>query len=149
MAVQQTTPPQAHQTLSSNPSVTYLDVRTEDEFTAGHPEDAINIPVIFFDPATRQPSPNPNFQAVVEANIAKNATIIVGCQAGGRSQRAAEIMDQAGYSNVTNMQGGFGGGQNPAGRAVPGWRDSGLPISTDNGDGVSYASLAAKAGVQS
>lgn len=148
MAVQQTTPPEAHQTLSSNPSVIYLDVRTEGEFTAGHPDGAINIPVVFFDPATRQPIPNPNFQAVVEANLAKDATLIVGCQAGGRSQRAAEILDQAGYASVTNMQGGFGGGQNVAGQTVPGWRDAGLPISTDNGDGVSYASLAAKAGVQ-
>ena len=149
MAVKQTTPPEAYQTLSGDPSVMYLDVRTEAEFTAGHPEGAINIPVIFFDPATRQPSPNPNFQAVVESNIAKSVTLIVGCQAGGRSQRAAEIMDQAGYTDVTNMQGGFGGGQNPAGRAVPGWRDAGLPIGADNGDGVSYASLAQKAGVSS
>lgn len=149
MPVKQTTPPQAYQTLSSDPSVIYLDVRTEAEFTAGHPEGAINIPVIFFDLATRQPSPNPNFQAVVEANIAKGVTVIVGCQAGGRSQRAAELMQQAGYSDVTNMQGGFGGGQTPAGRAVAGWRDAGLPIGTDNGDGVSYASLAAKAGVSS
>ena len=149
MAVKQTIPPEAYQTLSSDPSVMYLDVRTEAEFTAGHPEGAINIPVIFFNPATREPSPNPDFQAVVESNIAKSVTLIVGCQAGGRSQRAAEIMDQAGYTNVTNMQGGFGGGQNPAGKVVPGWRDAGLPISTDNGSGVSYASLAAKAGASS
>jgi hypothetical protein len=26
----------------------------------------------------------------------------------------------------------------------PGWQASGLPVSSDNGDGVSYASLAAK-----
>ena len=30
---------------------------------------------------------------------------------------------------------------------IAGWRDAGLPIGTDNGEGVSYASLAAKAGV--
>ncbi|MCE2487811.1 MAG: rhodanese-like domain-containing protein [Desulfurellaceae bacterium] len=149
MPVKQTTPPQAYQTLSSDPSVIYLDVRTDEEFTAGHPEGAINIPVIFFDMATRQPSPNPHFQAVVEANIAKGVTVIVGCQAGGRSQRAAEIMQQAGYSDVTNMQGGFGGGQTPTGQVIAGWRDVGLPISADNGDGVSYASLAAKAGLAS
>ena len=149
MAVKQTTPPEAHQTLNNDPSVMYLDVRTESEFTAGHPEGAINIPIIFFDPATREPSPNPNFQTVVEANIAKSVTIIIGCQAGGRSQRAADMMDQAGYTDVTNMQGGFGGGKNPAGKVVPGWRDVGLPISTDNGSGVSYTSLAQKAGVSS
>lgn len=146
MPVKQTTPPQAHQTLSADPSVVYLDVRTEAEFTTGHPPGALNIPVIFFDPATRQPRPNPSFQAVVEAAIAKGTAVIVGCQAGVRSQRAAELMQQAGYSDVTNMQGGFGGGQTPAGEVVAGWRDAGLPVSTGNGDGVSYASLAAKAG---
>lgn len=147
MPVKQTTPPQAYQTLSADPSVVYLDVRTEAEFTAGHPHGALNIPVIFFDPATRQPRPNPSFQAVVETTVAKGTVVIVGCQAGVRSQRAAELMQQAGYSDVTNMQGGFGGGQTPAGEVVVGWRDAGLPVSTDNGDGVSYASLAAKAGV--
>ena len=97
MPVKQTTPPEAHQTMNSDPSVMYLDVRTEAEFTAGHPDGAINIPVVFFDPATRQPSPNPNFQAVVEANIAKSVAVVVGCQAGGRSQRAAEIMPVAAH----------------------------------------------------
>jgi rhodanese-related sulfurtransferase len=127
--------------------VIYLDVRTVPEFTAGHPQRGINIPVVFFQ-APSQPTPNPNFLKVVEATIAKDATVIVGCQAGGRSQRAAEIMTQAGYTNVANMQGGFGGGQDQMGRVVPGWRDSGLPVSTDNGEGVSYASLAAKTGVK-
>jgi rhodanese-related sulfurtransferase len=147
MPVTQTTPPQAHETLSKDASVIYLDVRTVPEFTAGHPQGGINIPVIFFQ-APGQPAPNPDFLKVVEANIAKDATVIVGCQAGARSQRAADIMTQAGYTNVTNMQGGFGGGQDQMGRAVPGWRDAGLPVSTDNGDGVSYASLATKAGVK-
>jgi len=147
MAIKQTTPPQAREILEKDPAVIYLDVRTVPEFTAGHPQRGINIPVIFF-PAPGQPAPNPDFLKVVEANIPKDATVIVGCQAGGRSQRAAEIMAQAGYANVTNMQGGFGGGQDQMGRVVPGWRDSSLPVSTENGEGMSYASLAAKAGVK-
>ncbi|MBI3797156.1 MAG: rhodanese-like domain-containing protein [Deltaproteobacteria bacterium] len=147
MPVKQTTPPQAHDILEKNPAAIYLDVRTVPEFTAGHPQRGINIPVIFFS-APGQPAPNPDFLKVVEANIPKDATVIVGCQAGGRSQRAAEIMAQAGYTNVTNMQGGFGGGQDPMGRVVPGWRDAGLPVSTENGESVSYTALAVKAGVK-
>jgi rhodanese-related sulfurtransferase len=149
MAIKQITPPQAHETLDKDPTVIYLDVRTVPEFTAGHPQRGINIPLVFFDQATRQPIPNPSFFAVVEANIPKDAVVIVGCQAGGRSQRAAEIMAQAGYTNVSNMQGGFGGARDQTGRVtVPGWQESGLPVSTENGEGVSYASLAAKAGVK-
>jgi len=149
MAIKQITPLEAHEIMDKDPAVIYLDVRTVPEFIAGHPQRGINVPVVFFDPATRQPIPNPDFLSVVEANIPKDARVIVGCQAGGRSQRAAEIIAQAAYSNVANMQGGFGGARDQMGRTVvPGWQESGLPVSTDNKEGVSYASLAAKAGVK-
>ena len=147
MAIKQIIPAQAHEIMGKDPAVIYLDVRTVPEFTASHPQRGINMPVVFFQ-APGQPTPNPDFLKVVEASVAKDAAVIVGCQAGGRSQRAAEIMAQAGYVNISNMQGGFGGGQDQMGRVVSGWRDSGLPVSTENGEGVSYTSLAAKAGVK-
>ena len=147
MAITQITPPEAHRTLSQDAAVVYLDVRTEAEFQAGHPERALNIPVIFFDQAAGRPVPNPHFLTVVEATIPKEATVVVGCQAGVRSQRAAELMQQAGYTQVSNMMGGFGGGQDQQGQAIAGWQEAGLPVNADNGDGVSYTSLAEKAGV--
>ena len=147
MPVKQVTPSQANDLIQQDSTMIYLDVRTVPEFTNGHPQRGLNIPAFFFQ-APGQPTPNPDFLKVVEANIPKEATVIVGCQAGGRSQRAADLMAQAGYTNVANMQGGFGGGQDQMGRAVTGWRDSGLPVSTDNNEGVSYSSLAAKAGVK-
>jgi rhodanese-related sulfurtransferase len=147
MAVKQLTPPQAHDQMQHDATIVYLDVRTEPEFTAAHPEKGINIPAFFFQ-APGRPAPNPDFLTVVEATIPKDATVIVGCQAGVRSQRAADLMIQAGYSKVINMMGGFGGGQALDGSPVLGWRDAGLPVSTDNGEGVSYASLATKAGVK-
>jgi rhodanese-related sulfurtransferase len=147
MPVKQVTPSQANDLLQGDSTTIYLDVRTVPEFANGHPQRGINIPAFFFQ-APGQPTPNPDFLKVVEANISKDATVIVGCQAGGRSQRAADLMAQAGYTNVSNMQGGFGGGQDQTGRTVSGWRDSGLPVSTDNSEKVSYGSLAAKAGVK-
>jgi len=147
MPVKQITPSQAHEMIQKDANVIYLDVRTVPEFAAGHPQGGKNIPVVFFS-APGQPAPNPDFLKVVETNLPKDATIIIGCQAGGRSQRAAEIMAQAGYANVSNMQGGFGGGQDQMGRVVPGWREAGLPVSNENGEAVSYASLASKAGVK-
>ena len=149
MVIKQITPPEAHEIMAKDRAVIYLDVRTVPEFTAGHPQQGINIPVVFFDQATRQPVPNSDFLLAVEANIPKDAKVIVGCQVGGRSQRAAELMAQAGYADVSNMQGGFGGSRDQMDRTVvTGWQESGLPVSTDNGEGVSYASLAAKAGVK-
>jgi rhodanese-related sulfurtransferase len=147
MAVKQLTPPQAQDLMQKDPTVVYLDVRTEAEFTNGHPQKGVNIPAFFFQ-APGRPTPNPDFLPVVEANVPKDATIIVGCQAGGRSQRAADLLAQAGYTNVSNMMGGFGGGQDQAGQPIAGWRDAGLPVSTDNSEGVSYTSLATKAGVK-
>lgn len=147
MAVKQLTPSQALDLMQQDPTVVYLDVRTETEFTNGHPQKGVNIPAFFFQ-APGRPTPNPDFLTVVEANVPKDAAIIVGCQAGGRSQRAADLLAQAGYANVSNMMGGFGGGQDQAGQPIAGWRDAGLPVSTDNGEGVSYSSLATKAGVK-
>ena len=85
---------------------------------------------------------------MVEANIIKEANGILGCQAGVRSQHAAELMQQSGYTNLANMLGDFGGGQDRIGRMVPGRQAAGLPVSIDNGNGGSCASLPEKVGVR-
>lgn len=103
---------------------------------------AVDVLVVFF-PRSGADRP-PHFLVVVEANIIKDAHVILGCQAGVRSQHAAELMQQAGYTNLANMVGGFGGGQDDLGRIVPGWQAEGLPVSTENGDGVGYTSLSEK-----
>src|SRR5439155_9257904 len=84
------TPPEAYEALQADSAAVYLDVRTEGEFEAGHPAGARNVPVVFFDPATRQPTPNADFVATVERTIPRTAKLLVGCQSGGRSARACE-----------------------------------------------------------
>src|SRR5207249_11390414 len=116
MEIPQTTPPEAHETLQRHPDAVYLDVRTEAEFEAGHPAGARNVPVVFFDEAAGKPVPNPEFLAVVERNFAPTTKLVIGCQAGGRSQRACEILEEAGYGDVTNVRGGFGGAHDQSGR---------------------------------
>ena len=131
MDIRETTPPQAYETLRADPAAVYLDVRTEAEFEAGHPAGAHNVPVVFFDPATRQPTPNPDFVATVERTIPHTAKLLVGCQSGGRSARACELLAQAGFTDLTNVRGGFGGAHDQSGRVVvPGWREAGLPVET-------------------
>ena len=144
MAVKEITPKQAHETLSADKSVVYIDVRTTQEFANGHPAGAVNIPVAFADPA-RGMVLNPDFVSVVEKNFAKDKRIIVGCQSGARSTRAAGILLEAGYQDIANLIGGFGGMRDQMGKVIaPGWSASGVPVSIDNGDGVSYESLSAK-----
>src|SRR5437773_5702267 len=131
MEIGETTPPEAYEMLTAHPAAVYLDVRTEAEFEAGHPAGARNVPVVFFDPAGGPPKPNPDFVAAVSRTIPPTTTLLVGCQMGGRSQHACELLAQAGFTDVTNVQGGFGGARDHSGRVVvPGWREAGLPVET-------------------
>lgn len=143
MSVQHIMPDEAQQLLSAA-GYTYIDVRSIPEFTAGHPGPAVNIPFLHMAGAG-QMTPNPDFLAVVQANFPTDAKLIIGCQSGMRSVRAAELLNQNGYAAVINMRCGFGGERDRSGRVInKGWQDWGLPVSTDNGDGVSYESLAAR-----
>ena len=146
MPIKQVEPPQAYEILQRNPDAIYLDVRTEEEFAQGHPAGAINIPVVFLKPGAA-PQPNASFLDVAQKVLPHDKKLVVGCMAGGRSQRACEILEQAGYSNLTNLRGGFGGARDAGGAiVVVGWRDAGLPVSRELGDST-YTALRDKAGL--
>lgn len=145
MSVNQLTPPEAKQYLDENPDAVYVDVRTEPEFASGHPPGAINIPVALPGPGG-QMMPNGEFLEVVSKVLEKDRAVVCGCQIGGRSQMAANLMEQAGYTNLTNMPGGFGGLQDPAtGEVIPGWEDEGFEVETEVNDENSYSALRQKA----
>ena len=146
MPISQVEPPQAHEILKSNPDAIYLDVRTEPEFAQGHPDGAINVPVVFIK-GPGQMELNGEFVDVVAKTLPREKKLVVGCLAGGRSQRACELLEAAGYSDLTNVRGGFGGARDASGQVVvAGWRDAGLPVSTEVGDN-SYQALRRKAGL--
>jgi hypothetical protein len=57
------------------------------------------------------------------------------------------LLEAAGYTHLPNVRGVFGGARDAAGQVViAGWRDAGLPVSTEVGDN-SYQSLRGKAGL--
>jgi rhodanese-related sulfurtransferase len=144
MAIQEINPQQAHDLLTAHSDAVYIDVRTEREFANGHPAGAVNIPVAFSDPA-RGMMMNNDFVKVIQAHFPRDKKIIVGCQAGPRANAAAGLLQQAGFKDISNMLGGFGGMRDQMGNVqAPGWAASGLPVSNDNGEGVSYASLKLK-----
>ena len=146
MPIKQVEPPQAYEILQQHPNAVYLDVRTEEEFAQAHPAGASNIPVVFLKPGAA-PQPNDSFLAVAEKIFSRDKKLVVGCMAGGRSQRACEILEQAGYSDLTNVRGGFGGARDASGAIViVGWRDAGLPVSSEQGDST-YRALRDKAGL--
>lgn len=122
---------------------TYLDVRSIPEFEAGHPTGAYNVPLLH---ATGgRMVPNPDFEAIMAANFPKDARIVVGCKAGGRSLQAATLLEAAGYTNVVDMRGGYSGEADMFGRlAVPGWTACGLPVETSTTPGCAFSDLEKK-----
>ncbi|HET7697951.1 MAG TPA: rhodanese-like domain-containing protein [Vicinamibacterales bacterium] len=140
MTIKHITVQQAHQQQSAGAK--YLDVRSIPEFEQGHPEGAFNVPLMHADPATRQMRPNPEFLAVVRANFPPDTRLVIGCQMGGRSAKAAEILASAGYHEVANVLGGYGGAPQ---FGHPGWVQAGLPVETTAGDEREYSALQAKA----
>ncbi len=144
MDIKRVTPEDAKQLLDSNQGYIYLDVRSVPEYEAGHVPGARNIPLLQPDASGRM-QPNPRFQEVVEKNFERDAKIITGCKAGGRSLKAAEILQSSGYSNVVDMRGGFDGERDQMGRlSFPGWAPRGLPVTTKSAPGESYAELVKK-----
>jgi len=144
MAIKEINPQEAYDLLRTGKGCVYIDVRTVGEFSSGHPEGAVNIPIAVPDPA-RGMALNENFTHVVQAHYPKEMTILVGCQAGPRSNTAAGLLQEAGYQNVSSVRGGFGGMHDPSGQVIAqGWSSLGLPVSQENGENVSYESLAAK-----
>ena len=65
-----------------------IDVRTSDEWSSGHLENAMNI----------------EWQDIlnITSSVTKDEKVYLYCRSGNRSGRAAQILIDAGYSNVTN-----------------------------------------------
>ncbi len=140
--IKRVSPAEAKQLLDEG--WTYLDVRSEPEFAAGHPAGALNVPVMHAGP--RGMSPNPDFVAVVEALYPRDARLVVGCKSGQRSARAADMLAAAGYGSLVDQRAGFDGPRDAFGQMTePGWSPAGLPVETTT-PGGSYAELRRKAG---
>ena len=136
--------PEEAKKLVDQDGYTYVDVRTEPEYAAGHPAGSINVPVMH--PAARGMAPNPDFLEVVTSLYPKDAKLVLGCRSGQRSMRAAEILAGAGYTSVVDQRAGYDGARNAFGAVTePGWAPSGLPTEPTT-PGGSYAEVRAKAG---
>src|ERR1700753_4523583 len=112
--VKRVTPPEAAALLAEGWS--YLDVRSIPEFEGGHPAGAVNVPLMHFEGGRM--APNADFQQVVEANFPRDAKLVLGCKAGGRSLQAAALLEAAGYTSVVDMRGGYHGEHDGLGRVT-------------------------------
>ena len=132
--------PEEARDLIEKEGYVYVDVRSVPEFEAGHPTGAYNVPLMNLGPSGM--APNPDFLDVMKRAFPKDARLVVGCKAGGRSARAVAALEQAGYINVVDQRAGFDGAPDPSGRiAEPGWRPKGLPVSKDAARDHTYDGL--------
>jgi rhodanese-related sulfurtransferase len=87
------TPSEFFSELSNNSNSVVLDVRTLEEFNAGHLDKAVNIPV------------DDLRQRLDEVPGDKN--IFLYCRGGYRSYLATRILINNGFNSVKNIQGGY------------------------------------------
>lgn len=135
-------------TLQTEAGQVYVDVRSVPEFEKGHPAGARNVPLLHFDQSTGQMRPNADFLSTMQANFPPETQLLVGCQMGGRSAQAGQALVSAGYQDVTNVAGGFGGARDRmTGQVVAeGWADAGLPVEQETPAGSGYEELQKNAG---
>ena len=127
MSFESLEPATAHEQMGASEGAVFLDVRTVEEFDQGHPTGAINIPWAERD-AGGAMAPNPAFNTTVEKHYGKTSRLYLSCQGGVRSVHACNQLEAAGFTGMTNVDGGYGGRRGPAGDIVcPGWVTAGLP----------------------
>lgn len=83
----------------------YLDVRTHEEFVAGHVEGAFNVPFMFKEETGMKK--NVNFVDDVSKQFQKDEHVIVGCQSGRRSLMAVNELIAEDFKGVKDMGGGI------------------------------------------
>ncbi len=84
---------------------TVLDIRTPEEFAAGHIAGAVNIDFL-----------EPDFAKKISA-LDKSKTYVVHCGAGSRSGRALPVFLEQKFPSLLHLQSGF-----------KGWESAGLPV---------------------
>ena len=119
----------AHAAMQGDDSARFLDVRTVQDYDQGPPAGAVNVPWAVVDPASGQMAPNPDFVPTVKKHFGADTKLYLSCQAGMRSLKACMDLEAAGFTDLVNVDGGFGGRRDPMGQVVaPGWSDSALPV---------------------
>ena len=121
MAVKRISPTEASALLGQG--YRYVDVRSVPEYEQGHPRGAVNAPVLHMGPGGM--APNPDFLAVMQRAFTVDDKLVIGCKSGGRSQRAAMMLEAVGFKDLVEMRGGFSGEG-----GEKGWSALGLPSET-------------------
>jgi rhodanese-related sulfurtransferase len=127
-------------TLVATEGFAYIDVRSIEEISVGVPAGAYHVPLSYVTAHGTQD--NHDFIRVMQACFRTDAKLVIGCDSGVRSLRAAQQLMEAGFSCVIDQRAGWSGDKDAFGRTLePGWRACGLPISDEPVPERSYGAL--------
>jgi rhodanese-related sulfurtransferase len=125
-------PRAAWQAIQNSPDALFIDVRMEIEsLYVGRPPGVENIP--WYEYPDLQADPAKFAQAVTreagQGPQAKERPVFLICRSGKRTIDAANALEAAGFTNVTNIVHGFEGELNDQFQrsTLSGWRFDGLP----------------------
>ncbi len=135
--------PAEAQAKMTDEAFTYVDVRTEEEFEAGHPAGAVNVPWNIAGDGGMVP--NPEFLSVMQRAFPTDAPIILGCKTGNRSMRAARALIDVGFTRILEQRAGWAGAKGSFGEVVEtGWSNASLPSETGAPAERSYGAMRGK-----
>ncbi|HZO16245.1 MAG TPA: rhodanese-like domain-containing protein, partial [Polyangiaceae bacterium] len=124
----------------------FIDVRTEEEYSKGHPSGALNVPFKHYGKGGSFRD-NPDFMKVMETLYPKETKLLLIGKIGKRSFEAGEMLIAAGYTTVADLRPGVIGLIDGNGRYIEnGWRTLGLPEETFT-EGGTYREMRARAGL--
>ena len=83
--------------IKDTPNAQLIDVRTPQEYADGHIDGSTNINVN-----------DDSFDASIQQALKKDQPVLVYCQAGSRSARAAKRLKEMGFKEVYDLEGGYG-----------------------------------------
>ena len=81
--------------IENSIAVQLVDVRTPAEYSAGHIDQALNIDYNA-----------PAFEQRIQM-LDKTKPVYIYCQSGGRSSRAAKVMQSLGFQEIYDLEGGY------------------------------------------
>ena len=132
--------PQRALELTAAPRTYLVDVRSAAEYVfVGHPPKAYNIPLSFWSESEQNLVPNDHFVQDLQVRFKNDDTLIFMCRSGGRSLRASQAAQAAGFKKVINVTDGFEGRKDDQGRfTIGGWKPAGLPYTYDVDPALAY-----------
>ncbi|MDZ5472277.1 rhodanese-like domain-containing protein [Bacillus sp. 31A1R] len=78
---------------ANSKNVVFIDVREPSEYEEGHIKGMINVPLSTLSTNTEM--------------LPKDSQIVIICRSGNRSMQAAKILEELGYNNIVNVDGGI------------------------------------------